>query len=383
MTKRIRVHDQTIRSGTLTVSPPFSSSNELMNRAFATADKLTQPALWLVAALHLLFFASFLLIALSAPASAQVACTGKDLFAELKQTDPARLAKIEAKAAGTPNGESVLWRVEKDGLSPSWLFGTIHMTDPRVTALTPEAQKSFDASDRLVIETTDVMDEARIMGELAKRPDFMMFTDGETLADQLSEADRAVLAQGLKDRGIPLASVDKMKPWMLLAAIALPACETARKSSGLKILDVKLAKDAEASGKQVVGLESGIEQLEALASLPMEFHVKGLIDTLKLGPGADDMVETMISIYRDGRTNLFWPLFEEMLGDGESLGEGYADFEQTIIIKRNHTMADRAEPVLTQGGVFMAVGALHLPGEEGVVALLRNKGYTLTPVLQK
>lgn len=352
-----------------------------MKRAIALADRLTQPALWLVAALNFLFFASFILIVLSNAASAQPACTGKDLFAELKQSDPARLEKIEAKAAETANGESILWRIEKDGLKPSWAFGTIHMTDPRVTALTPQAQKSFDASDQLVIETTDVMDEARLMGELAKRPSLMMFTDGATLTGQLSDADRAILAEGLKARGIPVDSVNKMKPWMLMAAIVLPACEMARKASGLKILDVKLAHDAEASGKKVVGLESGIEQMEALASLPMEFHVRGLIDTLKLGSASDDLVETMISIYRAGRTNLFWPLFEEMLGDGEKLGDGYADFEQTIIVKRNHTMVARAEPMLGEGGVFMAVGALHLPGNEGVVQLLRDKGYTVTPVL--
>lgn len=352
-----------------------------MNRALAIADRLAQPALWLVGALHLLFFASFLMIVLSAPASAQPACTGKDLFAELKQADPAKLAGIETKATATPNGESILWRIEKDGVAPSYLFGTIHMTDPRVTVLTPAAQTAFDASRHLVIETTDIMDEARIMGELAKRPDLMMFMDGETLAGQLSPEDAAILAEGLKDRGIPAASVAKMKPWMLLAAIALPACEVARKASGMKILDVKLANDALASGKELSGLESGLEQIEALASLPLEFHMKGLIDTLKLGSRADDMVETMIAIYLEGRTNLFWPLFEETLGNGESLGEGYADFERTIIVKRNHTMADRGEPLLVEGGVFMAVGALHLPGAEGVIELLRGKGYTVTPVL--
>lgn len=353
-----------------------------MNRALSVAERLAQPAMWLVALLHMLFLASFLVIVLSASASAQAACTGKNLFAELKQTDPAKLTAIEAKADGTPNGESILWRIEKDGVTPSFLFGTIHMTDPRVTALTPAAQVAFNGAERLVIETTDIIDEARIMSELAKRPDLMMFMDGETLAGQLTPEDTAVLAQGLKDRGIPIDSVAKMKPWMLLAAIALPTCELARKASGLKILDVKLANDATATGKQLLGLESGLEQIEALASLPLEFHMKGLIDTLKLGARADDMVETMIAIYLEGRTNLFWPLFEETLGGGESLGEGYADFEQTIIVKRNHTMADRAEPVLAQGGTFMAVGALHLPGEEGVIELLRGKGYRLTPVLQ-
>lgn len=351
-----------------------------MKSVVSIADRLAQPAMWLIAALHLLFLASIFAIFLTAPAAAQPACTGADLFAELEKNDPAALAKIEARAAETPNGDSILWRIEKDGIKPSWLFGTIHMTDPRVTELGADARTAFDASERLVIETTDVLDEARLMGQLAQRPDLMMFTDGQTIADLVSGEDAEILARGLQDRGIPMSSVVKMKPWMLMAALAMPACENARKASGVRILDAKLAADAAAAGKGVAGLETGIEQLEAMASLPMDFHVRGLIDTLRLGHKADDVVETMISLYLQGRTNLFWPLFEATLGDGEELGEGYEAFEQTIILKRNVTMVDRADPILASGGAFMAVGALHLPGREGIVELLRAKGYSVQPV---
>jgi uncharacterized protein YbaP (TraB family) len=346
-----------------------------MKRVVAIADRIAQPAMWLVALLHLLFLASLFAVILTAPAGAQPVCGGKDLFAELKQSDPAMLTKLEAQAAETPNGEGILWKIEKDGAKPSWLFGTIHMTDPRVTALDAEAEKAFDATDRLVIETTDVLDEAKLLGEMAKRPDLMMYTDGGTLTDRISAEDLALLSEGLKARGIPIDSVIKMKPWMLLAAVAMPACEQARKAAGEKILDAKLAADATAAGKEVSGLETAIEQMEAMASLPMDFHIRGLIDTLKLGARADDVVETMIVLYKQGRTGMYWPLFEATLSDGAGLGEGYADFEQTIIIKRNQVMADRAEPLLAEGGVFMAVGALHLPGEKGIVELLRAKGY--------
>lgn len=346
-----------------------------MKRVVSFADKLAQPAMWLVALLHLLFLASFLALVVIAPAAAQAVCGGKDLFAELQQNDPAKLLELEEKAARTANGEGILWKIEKDGRSLSWLFGTIHMTDPRVTSLDAGAQDAFDSANRLVIETTDVLDEAKLLGELAKRPDLMMFTDGSTLMDSVSSEDAAILADGLRDRGIPIGSVAKMKPWMLLAAVAMPPCEQARKAAGEKILDARLASDAAAAGKHVSGLETAIEQMEAMASLPMDFHIRGLIDTLKLGARSDDVVETMIVLYKAGRTGMYWPLFEATLGDGGALGEGYAAFEQTIITNRNQTMVDRAEPLLAEGGVFMAVGALHLPGEKGIVELLRAKGY--------
>jgi cytochrome bd-type quinol oxidase subunit 1 len=88
-----------------------------MKRAIAIADRIALPAMWLVAMLHLLFLASLLAIMVVAPASSQPACAGADLFTELKRSDPVKLAAIEAKAAKTPNGDAILWRIERDGRS--------------------------------------------------------------------------------------------------------------------------------------------------------------------------------------------------------------------------------------------------------------------------
>ena len=59
-------------------------------------------------------------------------------------------------------------------------------------------------------------------------------------------------------------------------------------------------------------------------------------------------------------------------------GDGYAEFEERIVTDRNRRMAERMQPMLTAGAAFVAVGALHLPGEEGIVALLREAGWTVT-----
>ena len=116
-----------------------------------------------------------------------------------------------------------------------------------------------------------------------------MFTDGTTLMSLLSPEDPKAVEKALDERGIPPASVAKMKPWMLSAMVALPACELARKAAGAPVLDVKLAEDAKAAGKKLEGLETVADQLSAMASLPMEFHMKGLVDTLKLGDRIDDV----------------------------------------------------------------------------------------------
>jgi uncharacterized protein YbaP (TraB family) len=171
-----------------------------------------------------------------------------------------------------------------------------------------------------------------------------------------------------------------MKPWMLSAMLALPACELARQAAGAPILDVRLAEDAKASGKSLQGLETAMSQLEAMASLPMDFHIKGLVDTLKLGDRIDDVIETMIVLYVNGDTGTFWPLFKRAMPGSAEDEAGYAAFEQTMITARNKTMAEKADPILAKGNAFIAVGALHLPGREGLVELLRDAGYTVTPV---
>lgn len=354
-----------------------------MKRAVAVADRWAPWAMRLLAALNVLVFLSFLATTVMVAGKARAeapACSGSDMLAELARQDPAAVEKIERDAAATPNGKGLLWKLEKEGRPPSFLFGTMHMTDPRVTTLPPAAKAVYDASATVVIETTDVLDQAGMMAALMKKPELTMFTDETTLTSLLSPEDIEVVDAGLAARGIPLAAVAKMKPWMLSAMVALPTCEMARKSDGAPVLDVKLAEDAKASGKALAGLETAEEQLEAMASLPMDFHIKGLVETLKLGDRMDDVIETMIVLYLNGDTGMFWPLFRAVLPSGKDDQAGYAAFEETIVTARNRTMVEKAEPLLAKGDAFIAVGALHLPGPDGLVELFRKAGYEVTAV---
>ncbi|MDP3899215.1 MAG: TraB/GumN family protein [Mesorhizobium sp.] len=352
-----------------------------MRRALAIADRASAATLWLIGLANILLLLAFLATLLfvgNAAHGAPAACTGTDMLAALEKSDPAKLASIRAEADGTPNGEGLLWRIDKAGTAPSFLFGTMHMTDPRVIDLTPDARKAFDQSTAVVIETTDVLDEAAMMAEFMKNPDLMMFTDDTTLASLMSPDDARAAEAALAKRGIPLASVSKMKPWVLSAMVALPACELARKAQGAPVLDVRLAEQAKAAGKSIAGLETARSQIEAMASLPMEFHVKGLVDTLKLGDRMDDVIETMIVIYQRGETGMFWPFFRAVLPSDDTDAPGYSAFEETMINARNVGMAKNAAAFIDRGGAFIAVGALHLPGSAGLVERLRTAGYTVT-----
>jgi uncharacterized protein YbaP (TraB family) len=127
-------------------------------------------------------------------------------------------------------------------------------------------------------------------------------------------------------------------------------------------------------GVAVVGLETGQEQLEALAGMPLDLQVKQLIEILGSTQTAEDAQETIVQIYLSRRIGLF--LVDDLKGSFP--WSHYRD--ETFIRKRNTRMIESALPLLAKGGVFVAVGAAHLPGERGLVELVRKAGYTVTPI---
>lgn len=338
-------------------------------------------AISLPIALLILLVAGLLMGTGRAGASETSACNGVSLVKQLAASNPQKLAEVRARASGTRNGSGLLWKIEKSGIAPSYLFGTMHVTDPKVTRMPAAAQAAFDGAGTVVIETVEILDPAIAQAVLVQRPELTMFTDGTTLTSLLDEEEKQLIEAELSRRDIPFALVSHMKPWMISGLVALPACEMARKTRGVEFLDIKIAKTAKAQGKQLLGLESIGEQMAAMADLPMEFHIRGLIETIKLADLMPDIMATMTDLYLKGEIAQIMPLILAAGPQGaEQDVDGYAQFEERIVRMRNHVMAERAAPILDAGNAFIAVGALHLAGEEGVVALLQDAGYTVSPV---
>jgi uncharacterized protein YbaP (TraB family) len=216
--------------------------------------------------------------------------------------------------------------------------------------------------------------------EMAKLRPLMFFTDGTTLEKHYDTDTIDLLKMRLMGRDLPYFLGKRMQPWVVATAIVVPICEIKRKHRKEKVLDHILGSRALREGKKLIGLESVKEQIGAMAGLPLEFHLKSLEETVKLGSKMDDMMETMVLLYAKGTVGMFWPLMEHMSPE-TAKGPGYAAFQEALITRRNKVMANRAQPELEKGGAFMAVGALHLPGKLGVVQLLKDAGYTVTPAL--
>lgn len=347
--------------------------------------RLGTDVLSLLATLHAVAFLSFLLIVILSAFgwtgkahAAEQACNGQNLVEDLKRKNPTAYQKLEQEAAKVANGRGLFWQIEKPGTPKSYLLGTMHVTDPAVLKMPSGAPYALSKASVVIVESDEILDEKKAMAGMLAKPQLNMMPDGKTIEQYLTPESKEKLASALKERGIPLAAVSRMQPWLLSSFLALPACELTRKGQGATFLDKKIALEAASKGVPVKGLETMEEQLSAMASIPVEFHIKSLIEMIDLGPRMDDVTTTMRDLYLSGEIGMTMPMLKMIAADGAD-GEGYAEFEERIVRQRNHIMADRAEPLLNKGGAFMAVGALHLVGDEGLVALLKSNGFSVSP----
>ncbi|MEZ5773807.1 MAG: TraB/GumN family protein [Hyphomicrobiaceae bacterium] len=326
-----------------------------------------------------------LVLALLAPAPLAAdetgagSCGGHDLLAVMATEKPELHAKVMAEAAGVANQDAVFWRVERDGLAPSWLLGTIHIGDPRVTDLAPETRAGLDEARIVAIEIGDAS-PAAVNATLAKHRELLLMPGGHTLADWLSSDEIATLKERLQPRGLPPEAIERLHPWLLNVSLALSPCRMALLAKGGKGVDLVVADIARKAGKPVVGLETIEEQLQKVASVPLEFQIANLQIAARLPDNSDDMMETLINLYVGRRLGAVLPMSKAVAGGGplaETVVEGY---QRIVIDDRNLTMRDRALPLIEKGGAFIAVGSAHLIGEKGLVALLREAGYKVTPL---
>jgi hypothetical protein len=139
-----------------------------------------------------------------------------------------------------------------------------------------------------------------------------------------------------------------------------------------------LFQRARQAGKQVHGLETIAEQLEVFEGLPLDDQVALLRDAVEQFAGIDALHAELLAAYKRQDLAAMMAINEAAMQIGDRrLAE---KFQRRLIVDRNHRMAERLEPYLKQGGAFVAVGALHLPGEQGLVRLLEERGYAVRRV---
>jgi uncharacterized protein YbaP (TraB family) len=269
------------------------------------------------------------------------------------------------------NGHGLLWRIDADKKPPSYLFGTMHVSDPRVLALPGRVRQAFAGAKAAGFEAE--LTEGDIDRLVA-----MMQLPPERSLDQIIGPDlfeAVALINGLDDAG--REKLKRFKPWAVAVLM-----ESANAPTDARTLDDVLEQDAERQGKTVFSLESASEQLAVYDRLPEIHQVAYLVATLQSLLATEENRETEleadIRTYLARDTAHFYQRdVVEAMGESDTVTR---TFLQDLIFARNRRFVERMVPWIERGGAFVAVGALHLPGDEGVVNLLRRRGYDVSVV---
>lgn len=311
--------------------------------------------------------------------ASQPGCKGINMLPELAATSPETYSEIRSVADATENARAVLWKIERAGVPDSYLLGTIHMTDPRVTAFSPQLKTALAKTKTLALEVADISADAT-NAAIAKAAQLVLFTDGRTLDDLLSREEYNKVKATLTDAGLPGETAAIFRPWVVSMILSTSSCERQKVKDGLPVLDLKLANTARQRGLDVVGLETIDSQLAAMAAVPDDQQIAMLRASLKFVDRANDTMETLLQLYLSRDMGSAWPFHLALAQRAGISRQLFTDFQKRIISDRNEKMCDRALPLLRAGHTLIAVGALHLIGEHGLVALLRQAGYTVTAV---
>ncbi len=277
---------------------------------------------------------------------------------------------LPAAAESLPFGQGLLWRVQRDGGSASYVLGTIHSTDARLRNLAPEIDRALDETNNAVFELRDNPEASQQMLQAVRLP------PGRRLEDILGAElfQRAVKA--VAPLGVPAEGLQAFKPWALSLFLIVPQIEMIRQAKGEPVFDSWLQAEARRRGKTIYGLETHDEQIEVFDGMSEAEQIAMVTDMLADHANIEAQFNRMFRAYLKGDIAA---IMEESNDVSKVSDVASAEkFKQRLLGDRNQIMADRLQSLLSDGGAFIAIGAAHLPGDDGVLALLEQHGYRIT-----
>lgn len=272
-------------------------------------------------------------------------------------------------AAGPACADSGVWVIQ-GASNRVYIAGSIHLLRPGNDALPSALQRAYADAERLVLELDlDDLDQMQVAGEMMRAG---MRTDGKTLSASLSAAQAARLTRKSEELGLPIALLDGFEPW--LASLMLTSVSLIKQGySAESGVDQQLASRARADRKSVTGLETPAQQFAAFDRLNASAQLHLLTMTLdELDKGGAEL-SAIEQAWRSGNT-------EKM---ARALGDEMADFpelEAALLTNRNRMWLPAIRAMQSgSDDVLVVVGAAHLLGDSGIIALLRASGQKPLP----
>jgi uncharacterized protein len=324
-----------------------------------------------------------LLIALAllfAPLVLRAECQGSNLISALPSD---QRAALQAAADAAPFAQGNLWQATRNG-STITVVGTYHLDDPRHAPLLELLTPRLTGASALLVEAGPE-EEAALQAEVLAHPGRLLLTSGPALPEALGDEDWTRLARALRARAIPPALAARLQPWYVMVMLSIPACQFSQATLA-RGLDKQLISLAQAQGVPVAALEPWNTLFTIFDTLPREDQLALLGQALDAEAAGDDLAVTLADSYFAGQNRLFWEFskYDAQTRSGLTRQEVERDFallDQVMMSGRNAAWISPIEAAAARGPVVVAMGALHLPGDAGVLNLLTQRGWTLTPLL--
>ncbi|WP_256761125.1 TraB/GumN family protein [Cohnella sp. WQ 127256] len=286
---------------------------------------------------------------------------------------PSTSANIPAKEGA----KGFLWKVTGDHNS-GYLAGTIHVAKKEMYPLDADLEQAIKESDYIALELDlTKVDQKKVMEMVNEKA---LLTDGTTLKDHVTEEDytkfQAILKKSILSVGA--ATLDSYEPWYAAMTLeSLPAMKYMLTDG----IDQYIAKQAHENGKEIIELESMESQLSIFDGFSDELERLYFHQTVESAGLASIGLKQLMDMWTLGNLKLLETMHDQFEKEGsQSMGDLFDDYNNTFLVNRNIEMANKVDHYLKDGeaGTYLvAVGSLHMVGEQGLVSLLEQKGYTV------
>ena len=304
-------------------------------------------------------------------------CHGQNQLAALA---PETLASLTAAVDAAPYARGNFWRATR-GDQVLTVIGTFHLDDPRHDHTMMRLGPLIDVAATVLVEAGPV-EEAALKQALARDPSLMFITDGPTLPETLPAATWDQLKTALRARSIPPFMGAKMQPAYLSLLLGIPPCASEMFTGTPNGLDQRIIARAAAAGVPLRALEPYDTVFSIFGAMTAEESRQMLELSLAMDARSEDAFATMLQSYFDEDSRMIWEYSRwQTLNTGgmdpARVNADFATMENSMVLSRNRAWIPVIEKALNDGPVVAAFGALHLSGQDGVLSLLKQNGFTL------
>lgn len=257
--------------------------------------------------------------------------------------------------------KGLFWKMESPTGVTSYLFGTMHTDDNRISSFAPSVENALKSTDLFMMEAEPLTNPSMLMMD-------------KDLSTYLNEAEFDKVRELADFHSMHIGAAMRMKPWLLAVIFDLP-----KPQSGFEQDNMLMAR-AEELAKEVRGIESGVEHFSVMDNFSLDEQLVMLRAVLKRPSEEKEAnFEKLISAYLAGDSDNIAALDEQMTGSILPK-EMWVKMRTKLIDERNVVMAQRTIEKAKEKPVFIAVGASHLAGDGGLISAFKKAGFKLSLV---